>query len=114
MSCGVLLLFLIFVNNMPQVGFSLFGSCISQLLSINHDVFSNCDCDPLKDAHAGFLDIFKAFDKIWIPILIFKFKPFELFWWFEASESCSVCTNVLMWKKLMLDCLSAQLHHWFS
>ena len=47
-----------------QSGFRPFNSNVNQLLSINHDFFSNFDWDPPKDIHAVFLDISKAFDKI--------------------------------------------------
>ena len=64
--------------NPNQSGFRSFNSCLNQLLTINHQTFSNFDCDPPKDTHGVFLDISKAFDKIWIPSLIFKFKSFEI------------------------------------
>ena len=40
--------------------------------------FPNFDCDPPKDIRAVFLDISKAFDKIWLPGLIFKIKSFGI------------------------------------
>ena len=43
-----------------------------------HEFFSNFDCDPPKDIRAVFLDISKAFDKIWLPGLIFKIKSFGI------------------------------------
>ena len=61
-----------------QSGFRPFDCCVNQLLSINHEIFSNCDCDPPKDIRAVFLDISKAFDKIWLPGLIFKIKSFGI------------------------------------
>ena len=59
-------------------GFRPFDSCINQLLSINHEIFSNFDCDPPKDIRAVFLGISKAFDKIWLPGLIIKIKSFGI------------------------------------
>ena len=64
--------------NPNQSGFRPFDSCVNQLLSINHEIFSNFDCDPPKDIRAVFLDISKAFDKIWLPGLIFKIKSFGI------------------------------------
>ena len=61
-----------------QSGFRPFDCCVNRLLSINHELFSNCDCDPPKDIRAVFLDISKAFDKIWLPGLIFKIKSFGI------------------------------------
>ena len=50
--------------NPNQSGFRPFRSCVNELLFINHDFFSNCDCDTPKDIRAVFLDISKVFDKI--------------------------------------------------
>ena len=64
--------------NPNQSGFRPFDSSVNQLLSINHDIFSNFDSDPPKETRAVFLDISKAFDKIWLPGLIFKIKSFGI------------------------------------
>ena len=64
--------------NPNQSGFRPFDSCVNQLLSINHEIFSNFHYDPPKDIRAVFLDISKAFDKIWLPGLIFKIKSFGI------------------------------------
>ena len=64
--------------NPNQSGFRPFRSCVNELLFINHDFFSNCDCDTPKDIRAVFLDISKVFDKIWLLGLIFKFKSFVI------------------------------------
>ena len=50
--------------NPNQSGFRPFDSCVNQRLSINHEIFSDFDCDTPKDIRAVFLDISKAFDKI--------------------------------------------------
>ena len=50
--------------NPNQSGFRPFDSCVNQRLSINHEFFSDFDCDTPKDIRAVFLDISKAFDKI--------------------------------------------------
>ena len=64
--------------NHNQSVFRPFNSCVNQLLSINHEMFSYFECDPPKDVHAVFLDISKAFDKIWLPDSIFKIKSFGI------------------------------------
>ena len=64
--------------NLNQSGIRPFDSCVNQLLSINHEIFSNFDCDSPKDIRVAFLDISKAFDKIWLPGLIFKIKSFGM------------------------------------
>ena len=53
-------------------------SCISQLLSIVHETQSSFDYKPSIDARAIFLDISKAFDKVWHQSLLFKLKSCEV------------------------------------
>ena len=50
-----------------QSGFKPGDSCINQLLSITHDIFTSFD-NGLE------LDISKAFDKVWQDGLIYKLK----------------------------------------
>ena len=47
-------------------------SCISQLLSIVHEIQSSFDYKPPTGVRAIFLDIWKAFDKVWHLGLLFK------------------------------------------
>ena len=46
------------------------------LLSIVHDINSSFDCDPTQDVRGIFLDILKAFDKVWHEGLLFKLKAY--------------------------------------
>ena len=48
-----------------QSGFMPGDSCVSQILSIVHEIQSSFDCNPLVDTRAIFLDISKAFEKVW-------------------------------------------------
>ena len=59
-----------------QSGFLPGDSCISQLLSIVHDINSSFDCDPTQYVRGIFLDISKAFDKVWREGLLFKLKTY--------------------------------------
>ena len=59
-----------------QSTFLLGHSYISQLLSIVHDINSSSDCDPTQDVRGMFLDISKAFDKVWHTGLSFKLKTY--------------------------------------
>ena len=51
-------------------------SCISQLLSIVHEIQSSIDYKPPNDVRAIILDISKAFDKVWHQGLLFKLKSY--------------------------------------
>ena len=55
-----------------QSGFRPGGSCINQLLSITHDIFTSSDNG--LEVRGVFLDISKAFDKVWHDGLIHKLK----------------------------------------
>ena len=55
-----------------QAGFKPGDSCINQLLCITHDIYQSLD-DGLE-TKGVFLDISKAFDKVWHEGLLFKLK----------------------------------------
>ena len=79
--CGKILERLIFnemfliENNLissNQSGFMPGDSCINQLLSIIHEIYKSFD-DGFE-VRGVFLDISKAFDKVWHKGIIFKLK----------------------------------------
>ena len=69
--------------NPSQSGFRPNNSTINHLLSIVHMVFSSFDCSPPMDVRSVYLDISKAFDRVWHEGLIYKLR------------SCVVSGNLL-------------------
>ena len=59
-----------------QSGFIPGDSCILQLLSIIQEIHKSFDCNPPEDVRGVFLDISKAFDKVWHEGLIFKLNTY--------------------------------------
>ena len=57
-----------------QSGFRPSDSCESQLLSICHEIYASFDCYPTLEVRGVFLDISKAFDRVWHEWLIHKIK----------------------------------------
>ena len=55
-----------------QSGFKPGDSCINQLLSIIREIYQSFD--EGFDVRSVFLDISKAFDKVWYDTIIFKLK----------------------------------------
>ena len=56
-------------------GFKPGDSCINELLSITHEIYKSFDDG--YEVRGVFLDISKAFDKVWHNGLIYKFKKME-------------------------------------
>ena len=44
------------------------------LLAITHNIFSNFDANPTRETRGVFLDISKAFDRVWHEGLLHKLK----------------------------------------
>ena len=61
-----------------QSGFIPDDSCVSQLQLITHEIYKNFDCHPPTDMRGTFLDISKAFDKVWHEGLIYKLKTYGI------------------------------------
>ena len=57
-----------------QYGFRPSDSCIYQLLAIIHVIFSSFDSNPTLETCGMFLDISKAFDRVYHNGLLFKLK----------------------------------------
>ena len=50
--------------NQCQSGFKKNDSCISQLVSITHEIYSAFDCNPSVEVRGVFLYLSKAFEKV--------------------------------------------------
>ena len=48
-----------------QSGFRSGDSCVHQLISIVHDIYNAFDTNPSLEVRCVFLDISKAFDRVW-------------------------------------------------
>ena len=57
--------------NPNQSVFRPSDSCINQLLAITHEIIEAFDCNPPLDVMSVFLDISKAFDKVWYEGLLY-------------------------------------------
>ena len=60
--------------NCNQSGFRPGDSCVHQLLSITHEICKVFDANSTLEVRGVFLDLSKAFDKVWHGSLIYKLK----------------------------------------
>ena len=64
--------------NPNQSAFRPSDSCINQLLAITHEIFEAFDCNPTLEVRSVFLDVLKAFDKVWHEGLLFKLRSMSI------------------------------------
>ena len=60
--------------NPNQSGFRPGDSTINQLILITQTICGAFDCNPPLDVHSVYLDISKAFDRVWHDGFIYKLK----------------------------------------
>ena len=89
-----------------QSGFRPGDSCVNQLLSITHEIYQSFD-DNLE-VRAIFLDISKAFVKVWHKGLIFKLKQNGI-----PDKILNIITDFLSFRKQQVV-LNGQACPWVS
>ena len=60
--------------NNSQSGFRPKDSCIHQLIAITHNIFITFYANPSLELHGVFLDLSKAFHRVWHDGLLYKLK----------------------------------------
>ena len=58
--------------NPSQSSFRPRDSCVNQLFAITHKIFEVFDCNPSLEVRSVFLDMSKAFEKVWHQGLLYK------------------------------------------
>ena len=76
--------------NPNQSGFRPSDSCVNQLIAITHEILKAFDCNPSLEVRSVFLDISKAFDKVWHEGLLYKLKSMGI-----SGELCNLLENYL-------------------
>ena len=87
-----------------QSGFRANESCVNQLLSIVHNIYTAFDAYPTLESCSAFLDMPKAFDKVWHEGLIFELKSIVIsdallefvksFFDKQVPESCTEWSDI--------------------
>ena len=89
-----------------QSGFKPGDSCMNQLLSITHEIYKSFD-DGLE-VRSVFLDISKAFDKVWHEGIIFKLEQNGI-----SEDLLNILTDFLSNRKQRVV-LNGQVSTWTS
>ena len=89
-----------------QSGFRANDSCVNQLLSIVHDIYTAFGAYPTLESRGAFLDMSKAFDKIWHEGLIFKLKSVGI------SDTLSELIKLFLKNRFQRIVLNGQTSKW--
>ena len=96
-----------YVDKLTRSGFQPCDSCINQLLSITHKIYTSFD-NGLEEVRGVLPDISKAFDKLWHKRLIFKLK-----WNSISGERLHILSDFLSIRKQRVV-LNGQNSSWTS
>ena len=61
-----------------QSGFRPNNSRVNQLISITHNIYCAFDANSSREVRSVFLDLLKAFDKVWHESLLYRLKRNEI------------------------------------
>ena len=92
--------------NPNQSGIRLGDSCINQLLAITYEISKAFDCNPSLEVRSVFLDISKAFDKVWHEGLLYKIKSMYI-----SGELYNLLESFLL-GRLQMVVLNGQTSSW--
>ena len=86
--------------NPNQSGFRPSDSCVNQLIAITHEIFEAFHYNPSLGVRSVFLDISKAFDKVWYKGLLYKLKSMGI-----SGELYNLLENYLSdrFKRVLLN-----------
>ena len=93
-------------GNGDQSGFKPGDSCINQLLLITHEIYKSID-DGL-DVRGVFLEMCKAFDKVWHKGLLYKLNQNGI-----SGNLLNTVTDFLNYRKQRVS-LNGQFSSWTS
>ena len=70
--------------NSDQFGFRPGDSRVHQLIPITHDIYKAFDANPSLEMRRAFLELSRAFDKVWHEGLLYKLRPMGIYEHFFA------------------------------
>ena len=94
--------------NKNQSVFHPSDSCVHQLLSVTHEIYKAFNANPSLEVRGAFLDLSKAFERVWHEGLIYKLKCLlicEKYYWISF-------TIILLGDRFQIVVLNGQSLNW--